>query len=328
MKKIFAIFFILNFLLMSTWAVAKGRSGKSVKALYPRVQNVLGKVYVVSEALTIEKRSAQLQERERLLKNGEILKDKARLRAGENSEAELQLSDGSRITILQNSEVNIPGISWDKGAVFQINLLSGKIRASCSKDCHRNFSNPLFDAVLPQGDFVFAYDPKIPAVSLQVLEGESSFRGLGNESELTIKEGEMATFIGIFEEGEPAYDVLLKGRKVAKGQATGVLKIPADEISQWKSRDELVKKKIKSAAQALVAKRTAAQICDQPYGELGQCSWKCENNPKKAKDCAIQNGAICVRTRCDANGTWSDRAELSTAQSRCGIKPVVEACDY
>lgn len=317
--------------LSVSWAKTKKRGAPaktSVKTPYPRVQNILGPVYLISDAITVENRSAQIQEREKLLKKGEILKDKAHFRAGDKAEVELQLSAGSRITVLENSEINIPGISWDQGAIFQINLISGKMRISCTQDCHRRFSSALFDAVLPPGDFVLSYEPKIPSVSLQVLEGQAPFRGLGNENELDLKEGEMATFTGILQEGSPALDILLKGRKVAKGQTSEVQKIPVDELLAWRGRDELVKRKMKSAAQARAPKRTPSQICEKPYAELGQCAWVCENNPKKAKDCAVQNGATCVRTRCDANGSWSDRSELSITQSRCGIKTVVEACDY
>lgn len=194
--------------------------------------------------------------------------------------------------------------------------------------CLRTYSNPLFESVLPRGDFTLEYNPETPSVTLRVLDGSTVFKGLGNEIELELKAGEMATFKGVFENNELAFDVLLKGRKVAKGQATEIQKIPDAELRMWKGRDEAVKAKAKRVAQAMVVKRKKSQICDQPFGELGQCAWKCEKNPKKAKTCTLKSGAVCVRFRCDANGAWSDRAELSATRSDCGASPVVGPCDY
>ena len=323
------VFIILIMSLLNPLALAKGRGASKPKAArYPLVQVVLGKVYQISEALTVENRAAKVSEKEKLLKKGDTLKDKAHLRVEGNSEIELQLSADSKLTILENSEIEIPGISWEDGAIYQVHLLTGKLRISCAKNCVRTYSNPLFESELPAGDFLLSYAPQTPSVTLAVLDGGALFRGLGNETELALKAGDMATFTVTFENNEIAFDILMKGRKVAKGRASEIQKIPSEEMQMWKGRDEAVRMKAKKIAEASVVKRKKSQICDRPFGELGQCTWKCEKNPKKAKTCMVESGAVCVRTRCDANGNWADRTELATSQSRCGTKSIVGACDY
>ena len=77
-----------------------------------------------------------------------------------------------------------------------------------------------------------------------------------------------------------------------------------------------------------VVTRLPSQICEKPLAELNQCQWSCEDNPKKSKTCAVENGAKCVRSRCNANGQWAEAYELPNDKNRCGLKPVVDACDY
>ena len=254
-----------------------------------------------------------------------MLKDKAELRTGEKGELRLALSAQMTLVLGEKTEVEFPAIEWQKGTVSEIRLHRGEIRFICQADCEKKIVTPLYEGVGSAGDFILKYDPAIPQVELTVVQGEMPFRGLENENSAAVMTGQTASFKGVLENNEPAYDILLKGRKVATGQMREVQQVPPQRLLELQKQDE---KKKKTAKQSAKSKRQASQICDKPWGELNQCVWSCEKNPKKAKECLVNQGAICVRQRCNANGEWSDRQELPAQSSPCQVKKYVGACDY
>jgi hypothetical protein len=74
------------------------------------------------------------------------------------------------------------------------------------------------------------------------------------------------------------------------------------------------------------------EICHNPSGRFNQCAWHCQSNPKKEKTCRTDlTNVSCVRTRCNANGIWSDASTVpkENAQGLCPAKGyLVKACDY
>lgn len=314
----FWIFSLLMFL--SPLAFAKAKASR-----YPQIQYIQGPAHAIEEVITVVKREPQKSERQKPLKKGQILKDKAVLKTDAKSEIRLALSSQDVLVIRENSLVILPEIFWKDGAIQDIQLRSGSLRYLCKDKCERKFITDLYAGVLPAGDFILRYNPESPEVELQVLKGEATFGGLENETQITLKPSEKAVFKGVLEDGIPAYDILLKGRKVAKGKLADTEIIPAEEILEFQRQEALHIQKVKAKPKS---KRLASQICDKPWGELNQCVWVCENNPKKAKECKIQQGAQCVRMRCNANGEWSDRQVLSPSQGQCETKPLVGACDY
>lgn len=301
---------------------------RAPKVRYPVAKLVVGKVFLIDDAITIENREAKLQEREKTVRSGSVLKDKAHLRTESKSEIDLALADGSRLVVMENSQVEIPGIAWENGEILEIRLIHGQIRYQCEKDCHRKIISPIYEDILQDGNFVLTYDQAAPSIELMVLEGKTSFRGLENESSVQLDEGQKAKFAGVMENGEPAFDILLKGRKVARGQMGEIQTMSDSEKNSWKKREAVIKKEAAKVAKAQVAKKKSSQICVNPLGELNQCAWQCQKNPKGAKDCAVSSGAVCVRTRCNANGEWADRIELPAAGNKCGLKAIVDQCDY
>ena len=122
--------------------------------------------------------------------------------------------------------------------------------------------------------------------------------------------------------------MLLKGRKVARGQLQPVVTLKEDQLRQL---DQMTSLKTMSPRPKIVKKapRTEKQICDAPYGELNQCAWVCEGPMKGLKKCDLnKKGVQCVRRRCDANGQWVDPTPLTDLTTRCELSPVVGACDY
>jgi hypothetical protein len=309
--------------LLSGFNVAWAAGGS--KARYPQIEAASGSAIQVGETIQVSKRQAERSEVERTLKPKMVLKDKAVLRTGEKSELRVALRANSVLNLGENSEVEFPAIEWQDGNVTEIRLRRGKVRMICSEACRQKFLTPLFEGLAINGDVILAYDPSVPQVELDVLQGEMPFRGLENETSVTLTAGHRAVFKGVLENGEPAYDVLLRGRKVAKGVMGEIQEIPASEMSELQKQEEKRKKVVKLPPKS---KRLPSQICDRPWGELNQCMWACEKNKKGAKECLLNQGATCIRQRCNANGQWSDRTELPLQNSPCKASTFVGTCDY
>jgi len=259
------------------------------------------------------------------LKLSESLKEKAIIRVGDKSQVRIDLSANTSALILENSEVVLPFIAWEDGRVEQIELKKGRLHVVIGNGDNKTVVTALSRDYLKSGEYIFTYEPLVPQIETVVLSGELEFRGLENEEFVKIKTGEKASFVGVLESGEPVYDVLLKGRKVARGKLNQVQKLSAVDLGSLKKQVQVKKVLIKKAK---AAPRTEVQICTQPNAELNQCSWVCENNPKKSKDCNLSGGAVCARYRCNANGEWAERTELTRLESKCTLRPLVLACDY
>jgi hypothetical protein len=315
---------LLIFLLFFTPMVfAKGKA-KS-KSRFPRIQMITGQALQVDETLRVVNRHPEKTEKEKTLKKGQVLKDKVILKTKEDSELWVELSEKATLILAAKTQIEFPAIAWQDGNVSEIRLVSGSFRYSCEVKCDRKLVTPLYEGVPPVGNYILSYDPAVPRTQLSVLAGEVPFRGIENENSVILHAGEFATFQGVLENNEPAFDVLLKGRRVAKGTLSDVQKIPAEDLAKFEKQAEAQKK---SRPKTSSAKPKADQICSKPNGELNQCVWKCEKNKKNAKECRLSEGALCVRQRCNANGEWADRVELPSAESKCQVKPVVAACDY
>lgn len=312
---------IILMAFFSAFALAKG----SKKSRYPLIQVIEGPAVQVEDVLTVVNREPQHSEKEKSVRRGQVLRDKSTLKTGEKGRLRLALNENSALVLDEKTEIRIPEILWKDGGVKEVQLLHGSLRYVCQKDCERKIISPLYENTFQPGDYLIEYDPTVPRVQVSVLSGEAPFTGLGNEKSLVLHAGERAAFVGVIENDQPAFDILLHGRKAAKGNLGDVQKVPADFIEGLKKQDQAL---IKVAKKAKEPKRQASQICDKPRAELNQCAWICEKNKKGAKDCLLDQGAQCIRMRCNANGEWSDRTELSNTQSPCKAQSFVGTCDY
>jgi hypothetical protein len=290
-------------------------AAQAAKKEYPYASSVVGTVQE-------RKDEAKIQQ----LKKDHSFKEKSHLVTSAKSQIRIELDAHSSLIIFENSAVKIPVITWGEGQVESIVLESGKIRYNCKQNCDREIRTPLSQDTFKNGEFLIEYDGDKPAVELTVIFGQASFRGLENENSIELEGGEKAVFNGIKENGEVVYDVLLRGRKVARGQLEPKQKLSSSE------REDLDKKwNIKKDFQVVKVKkiiRTEKQICENPLGEFNQCAWICEGN-KKGKSCDLkQKNVKCIRQRCSANGKWTDAQEMSGLENKCQAVAVVGPCDY
>lgn len=307
MKKSFL--FCLLFLIGST----SEAQNKSAVVRYPVITIANGKIELVEG------------DKAKPLKVNEGLKEKATIRVGEKSQARVDISTNSFILALQNTDFKFPFIAWEDGKVEQVELLKGRIHVTLKDGQEKTVVTALSRDFLTKGEYVYTYEPLVPKVDVMVISGELEFRGLENEESIKLKSGERASFIGVLESGEPVYDTLLKGRRVARGKLSKVEKIPGAEMKEAQAQSQVKKVIIKKV---VPVKRTGDDICDKPFGKLNECVWTCDKNPKKAKSCDLKGGAVCVRQRCNANGEWAERTELPELESKCTLKRHVAPCDY
>src|SRR5690606_12649468 len=99
--------------------------------------------------------------------------------------------------------------------------------------------------------------------------------------------GQEVFFQGTREDGEVAYDILLKGRKIPKGNLSKVASISAAEMREFSGEEVEKKRQLELRKKAAeVAKKNIlkpGQICRHPGAKLNECVWICENNPKTEK---------------------------------------------
>ena len=252
---------------------------------------------------------------------------KAVIKTEAGAKLRIELDANSSLFIFAESQVELPVIAWEDGRLEKISLQWGRIAYSCDGDCKNFFETVISQNILQSGQYVMTYYPTMPRVKLSVVQGASSFRGLANEKSSELKAGQEAQFRGLFENGEIAFDTLLRGRRIAKGQLDPVSEISADDLLVFKKIFATKKEALKVVAAAKL-KPTEKQICRSPFAEYGQCVWACENNKVGAKDCNLSKpGVMCSRRRCNANGEWADRRELTLSKNRCGPRPSVGICD-
>lgn len=276
----------------------------------------------------------------RLVKSRQVLREKAVVETSLSAEVRIQMDAKRTLTLLGNSEISLPVISWETGEAPVVLLKSGSFRwlqkDKSKSDYNIALTSDLFQFISPDGEYVFIMEPNKAYAGVKVIQGSMEFSAMNGEESATVKAGQQVGFQGVLESGEIAYDVLLKGRKIPRGRLTEVVQIDKKELNRV--ADEARKRK--QAEQAEVARKAAAKaraseegrICSRPSGKFNECVWTCINNPKgEKKNCLVQrSGTTCVRQRCNANGQWAEDTVLSAekASIMCKAEPIVAACDY
>lgn len=313
---------VVLIILISLSAFAKRKEVNK----FPIVETLDGKAFLIEEKVKVEERQALSELIEKRLSAKQILKDKARIKTSKEASLRIKLSKTATLIVSELSEIEFPAILWQQGKVEKVILHDGQLRIICDADCDLEFESKLFAKKIITGDFIFSYESTKPSIEVKVLDGEINFKGYENESEIALKSGQIGKFEGVFEDGEVAYDTLLRGRKVAKGKLYPLENIKPGFVEELLKQEQEIRQKAQK--KKVVVKRKASQICDKPYAELNQCVYRCLNNKKGAKECLTSEGASCQRQRCNANGQWSDAVVLSGNESRCSSKEVVGSCDY
>ena len=291
----------------SILAAASERGASPIR--YPYVQYVEGAVEHRDKEATSTK-----------LTKKTVLREKAQLKTAEKAQVELKLSKSTLLRLYGPFELTIPVIAIEDGRVEDLQLLSGAMYYHCEERCDHRVETPLSSLVVPPSELVFIYDPLVPLVNLKVLKGLIFFKGLENEEGLEVRSGQELSFKGELENGKPTYDVLLKGRKVARGELLKLADITADDKKFYQEPSGNKKKEAQKRAEL-------GKVCKNPPANFNQCVWRCQN--KGSKNCEV-----CTRERCNANGQWSDRTQLLPESAKCQSKKLktaglmVGTCDY
>ena len=320
MRKFNSLSFTLSLILiLPLSAVAKSK--------YPLVEVLHGKVVITGA--DNKKASAKLKE---------TLQTRAQIDVAEDSHIKIQWDEKRFLLITENSEVLIPAISYESGEAPLIILKKGSLNwQALDTDLYKvAFRSDLFEFLAPPANFLLSYDPAKAYTEVKVFNGRLEFSALNGEQSVLVQSNQKAGFQGVLEEGQIAYDVLLKGKKIPRGQLTPVTSLAKSDKGILTKAEEAHKKEI-AAEKAQVKKleerkKTSAEICQGPSAKFNECAWVCQGNPKKEKKiCYLQDPNVhCVRQRCSANGEWSDATPLEgeKAQSLCKAQPLVAPCDY
>lgn len=322
--------FIILFLLCSV-CFGVEKNGTSAKGIL--VLDIEGKPQIERRGgAPSENKMSTLNPKERLLGSFVIKTD-------DKSTVLLELSAAATLRIYPNSIVDFPLVRWESGDLDQIIFQQGRIRWASETPSAITLKSDLFELKPPSGQFVFIYQPWLPQIEVMSLKGDISFSELNGEESHVLKTGQKMNFTGRIEEGEIVYDLLLKGRRIPKGEMSAVSSLSPLEEKFYSIEEENKARAERLKKQEIVKKpkiKRKGEICSDPGGLFNECSWVCVNNPTKydlhkGKCRSDLSRVKCVRRRCNANGKWADRYELPTpsaAQLRCKAEPVLGPCDY
>lgn len=295
---------------------------------YPAIREWQGDVWVTGKDGKRQKVASKL-----------VLREKALLETSLEGQVKVQLDEKRTFTLLGSGELSLPVISWETGDAPVLILKNGELYWQQALHVKGAFNvalrSDLFEFLAPPGSYVLKIDPKQAFAGVKIFEGQMEFSALNGDESVRVKTGQQAGFQGVLEGGEIAYDVLLKGKKIPKGQLTAVTDMDAKELAKFaeaerKKLEQAAKEKAKGKAAKEQMKR-AGMICMNPPAKFNECAWVCAKNPKgEKKGCNFAAGAQCERQRCNANGVWAELTVIDAekASNLCGVKPVVGPCDY
>ncbi len=248
--------------------------------------------------------------------------DRLSLSLKEGAETKIQLNPKIILTAYENTEFEIPLITWETRIFKEVKLNKGSIRIEVTEvPFDIEVITPFFKVALPSGNWVFNIDPDRALADILALKGSLEVASLNSEDKVKLKTGEKVTFRGLLEEGEVSYDLLLEGRKIPKGKWSTVENINLNDNQKYSIESE--KKRLerehkhKSKASEHELRKQAGDLCVKPKAILGECIWRKEKTD-------------CVRTRCAADGKWKDPQIVSPAfcDKNAGSTHNPKKCDY
>ncbi|MBX3019789.1 MAG: hypothetical protein KF767_18020 [Bdellovibrionaceae bacterium] len=295
-------------------------AAKVGKVEYPTLRQIEGQATIRQKGEVLKGRLPGQLLREQVL----IETEKGRVR--------VDLSADEFLIVSENSSLLLPGIDWDTGAVEELELIKGSFGVELKRA--RQVRSGLYRDRVEAGRYIFDFNPGLPQFGATVLSGKLAFRGLETEEYGDLGPGERQSFMGELAEGQIQFDVLLEGRKVARGKLTSKQSFgPKDLAGLQKAFEFGAKKKVGAGAAGGGGKTTSpilkGSVCRDPAGRFNDCAYTCLNNPKGAKSCELDRaGVSCVRRRCLASGVWGDPFTFAKHLAVCDAKVVVKPCDY
>jgi hypothetical protein len=295
---------------------------------YPQLYHISGSAEVQS-ATDMKYRKPKVKE---------IYRDRALIRTSPTGSMEILLDDHRRMTILPDTQVYIPHITWETGEVGNIVIQTGEVFFQQTSDYGKSIriKSELFDIETPVGQYKLSYYPHRATAEAKVFSGTMEFSALNSETSAQVTAGKKVVFEGVREDGEIAFDILLKGRRIPKGSLRKLEDIDKAEMNAY-TNEELDKKRkadLKKLADEKAKKEAMAPgvLCKNPFAKLNECAWICLKNRKGAKGkCLTQmEGVSCVRRRCNLNGVWAEESVLEASEGaiKCQATAQVAPCDY
>jgi|GEM_PF-5547020 len=294
-----------------------GESLRFKTSKFPAIGAIIGKASVVTGK----------PEKETELKVKMILREKALFNLSEEALVRVDLSEEDSIFLYPGAEFDLPVIDPETGNIENLLLKKGRMRLVIQSEAVRVLKSPLFTDSIGRGDYVFTMLPKEARFSVDILKGSLAFRGLSSELYQPLFEKDSTFFQGVLENGEIAYDILMHGKKVAKGNVGKISKLAGKESEAFLAPLKQLEKNFIAQKAKKAPPPDPTVICKNPAGRLQDCAWVCEGSASK-KDCKPGAGVQCIRRRCSAEGEWVDAYSLRAHEWKCSAKSLVTKCDY
>lgn len=261
--------------------------------------NTLSTVDVMSDPKNLIWKNNLGEEKELLFGKQELLNFKSL--TVKNQKAKLQL-DQIKMVLDEASEIEKieRGIKVNKGRV----VLVFEPAVSQLFFIHTEVAETLFKGSIIE----LSYDPKKVRMRTHVIDGEAIVRGFNRDEEEKILSGFSGGFQGAWELEGPAFDILLKGRKSARGDLIPIKKIDVlikEELTQF------TQVKNYTPPKKIIPKPKPGEICKNPFAKLNECVWRCQTANGTEADC---KNAQCVRYRCGADGLWIEPIVVGNKQ--------------
>ena len=290
------------------------------KLKYPEVSVIVGTVQTESN------------QKIHTVREKTILKTERKLWIEGTGKARIELGQDQTLLVFSNTRLRLGEIDPTTGLFKNIYLESGQIRIiSQTFGTSINIQSPVTDFSVNQADMIFSYNEELKQFETRVFKGNLNFKCLNCEAVAQLENGFRAVFQAETFEGEPSFDHLLHGVKVARGKLTPPIQMSEEEITKWIAEYNVIKqvKPSHKTAKKKVAPKLPGQICGEPNAKFNQCVYKCVNNPKGEKECRTDMATVqCLRQRCNANGEWKEEVRLPAQfKGYCmSAEPLVTDC--
>jgi hypothetical protein len=253
-----------------------------------------------------------------------------------NEDYELNIFDSSQMEfVLIRDEMSGKKESEQDLHVYKMRLAYGQIMIK-RLDLNREHIVPKdirFESDFFQWDLVdkkrsslelmVSLNPSLPNVRFCNARSDYTIKLFDHEKEVALKSFEGIAFTGVLEKQRVAYDLLLQGKRIPKGSWEKTKSCSFSELTEKETAFRDLQNQRKQSALEKInrlkkkkADNDAQYLCHQPYGQFNDCHWKNENE-------------VCTRYRCNADGQWGARTELTARQNHfCIGRNSVAKCNY
>lgn len=268
---------------------------------------------------------------------GTRLHEKDVIETEKHASVKVVFDDGNEFTMTPNTKLKIVRakvMAAVKNRQTVLELIKGKVRSKVRKKYkgagnYYRVKTRSAVAGVRGTDFVVSFsEGEKDVTTVSTLSGAVELANSDRNQKRLIEKNSKASFIiaanssDVFS-GDEVKDF------IKKGFMTPVYKMNAREVADLDWSTQVRSKEERAIASAEKSKQDV--VCAKPKGDLNQCSWLCENNPKGAKVCMIGQPEVrCVRRRCNANGQWAEESRVP-ASKRESCQPHgfrVAPCDY